>query len=229
MNKGHLKNAAAAGIVAIGLYAAYQKVTAEPGELPSQPDLQLDLGNNEPGLTKPLFPQLDENGLPAPSFDASPFPFPSPAYTRPSFLVPDALRPVFAGAVISNFNALQFSGDGQKIQSAGAFVRISNLDCTAARQAVKDHIQSSPDLQADPNAREGIESLAKQLFQTGELEVLSLHMKRDELPPEAAELNEESRQAMLEIQKLFWEPDWPDSVDVNITLQCRADTFGHDL
>lgn len=244
MNKSTVKNLIAGGIASTAvLYLVYQGVAGGEEIIvpPVQPDLALDLNDESFKGLPPMLgdegrhlfgaPRLhDHNGREVPPFgsgnplsslpEASPYEF---------LLVPEELRPIFAGAAIGNWNALKFSADGSKIGAVGVFVSVSDLDCTAAKTALKEHLDHSPYFILNPELREEVEANAKQLFDTGELEYLSLGLKREELPPEFADMDEDTKAKLLEIQKQFWAKEWPDSVDLKVTLQCRAETFGHDM
>ncbi|MCD8498036.1 MAG: hypothetical protein LRZ85_08160 [Alphaproteobacteria bacterium] len=153
----------------------------------------------------------------------------SPFSLPPTFLLPEALRPIFAGAAITNFNAAKFSADGSKVESFGVFIKVSDLDCNEAKKRLENHLKTAPFFAGNIDAREGVEHLAREFFLKGTLQYMSLDMKRGELPPEARDLGEEEKAMLLEAQNMLWRPDWPDHVQVDVTFQCRADTFGQDM
>lgn len=145
-----------------------------------------------------------------------------------SLMVPEALRPLFAGAAVGNTNTLKFAADGSKVESVAAYVRVSNLDCKAGRAAFKAALDASGIAAQNPEAALQADFIARQLFENGALEIVNFNFKRGELGPEFSDLDEESRAQILTLQELMWPADWPDQAQANITLECRADTFGLD-
>lgn len=250
MNKSDVKNLAAAGIVILGIVGTWKAATGEDTPPPDQPELGLDYSDKSLQELPPLIggpefipapPRLhDHNGREVTPFrtpDAPPafpgagnlFPFQPSAAPYAFLMVPEKLRPLFSGAAIGNWNALKFAADGSKIEGVGVYVTLSNLDCNAGKAVLKDYMDKAPEFTLNPELREELETVAGELFLKGELEYLSLGLKRGELPHGADEVDEDTKKRLLAIQDTIWKAEWPDSLDLKVTLQCRPDTFGRDM
>ncbi|HRQ60996.1 MAG TPA: hypothetical protein PLO23_05750 [Alphaproteobacteria bacterium] len=235
MDKSTVKNWIAGGIVVTGIVGTWMAATKDDTPSPDQPELGLDYSDKSldgrlPLMGSPEFippmPRLhDHDGRIISPFDPLDAPPPAPSL----FAVPEFLQGVFAGASVGNVNIVEFTQDGALVRSVKMGVRVANLDCNAARKVFEAKLKESELALTAPDDAEALETVAKQLFQTGTLEILDFHLNRDELPPELSGASEAEKEELLSMQKMLWPAEWPEQVDINIRLECRSDTFGHDM